>query len=59
MRDFEKLVIRCIKEKTIPDNFVDIGVELSGGDILVRSQIILNRRKIHRLLDHLDVLRNS
>ncbi len=57
--DPQEIWVALVESVTIPDDLVDVGVELSWGGIQTIFQVIFYFGQVHRLLDDFKVLRDS
>jgi hypothetical protein len=56
--DAVELRVGGIESIAVVDNFGNVRVELSGCDVLVGAQVVLNGREVHGFLDDLGVVRD-
>ncbi len=57
--DPQEIGVALVESVTIPDDLVDVSVELSWGGIQAIFQVIFYFGQVHRLLDDFKVLRDS
>lgn len=53
---FTKVSVILIKFITVPDDFTDVGVELSGRGVGTPFEVLLDRLQVHRLLYYFEVV---
>ena len=57
--DPQEIRVALVESVTIPDDLVDVSVELSWGGIQAIFQVIFYFGQVHRLLDDFKILRDS
>jgi hypothetical protein len=59
LSDPHEICVTLVESVTVPDNFVDIGVELSWGGVKSSFEVVFNLGQVHRLFDDFEVLGDS
>lgn len=59
LSDPDEIKVSLVETVTVPDDLVDVSVELGGGSVESILEVVFNLCQVHRLFDDFKVLRNA